>query len=1265
MSDWRSISRDDLLRWADQEGAAQRLPQLVRRLILETGDGVEVIDIAEGRGVMSGGLDGFVRAARSTSHVPVGVSVWELSVEKDLTKADRDYEKRHSVPDGSATAGATYTQVITRHWQKRTRWAADRTAEGRWHEVRGFNVDALATWIEQAPGTRVWFAEQLGLPVTGLWSATEWWERWAGATEPALTPELVLARPEAPIEVLRTELARPGVTTVGGALGLDELLAVVIASAFTADERVVAPLLVVTDRDAWQRLLEEPTPLILAAADSALAQDVDPSTKHSVIVPISHATEADVLVEPIDAEKLSALLREAGVDAVFELSPLAHRSFVAFRRRLARKRELMRPSWAAARPPQAVRTAMLLTAWNDRNAADRAIVESCTAASYNAARDALLPYTAGDDPLFALSGDRWHVVSPVDAMTQLGPHLLRDDLELFVKAAEAVLAEVDPSFDLPVGERWRASIYDKRLAHSHQLRSGVANGLAVLGTYGDLVAKGTGAHGEEWAGVVLYRVLSAANNDATGQRWASVSGLLPLLAEASPRVFLDAVRDDLGRGSPVLLSMFQDSEQADAFSSSSPHTGLLWALENLAWAPQFFTETVQLLATLAELDPGGRLSNRPQSSLDGVFCSWHPDTAASAEQRLDALNLLSARHPAIAWRVLLGLLPERMSASHFPTHAPEYRPWKPVQEPMLLVDYWAFIGLVVERLLALVGDDTVGWRELLDAHDGLTAELRSNVCAALGAVGWAEVPTTEQTTLWQAIRDLAAKHREYADAQWALSEAEVSEIEEAVASLAPTDPALKHAWLFSGGWITLGDLRRRDDHQAYETELASQRAAAIAEIEAEGSLEAVAKFCDGLQQSHSQFVGPALADAVSDRYLDELLSHVEADAAPSTRDLARSYVWKLCRDRGFDWVATVLDDRPGLSPSQRALLLNYADDFERGREIAAQLGDDVEAEYWRNFSYIGRGDFPHALEVAEKLIEVGRLAGALDLLGLYLKDNDSSAEYAEAIATALEAVISTEAPDPSLQQLRQWDFERLFGCLEANSEELGTDRVTRIEWYFFPVLGYQPKTTHLHERLARDPAFFGELISLVYRARSDAERGDAEQPELDEAANALAENAWRLLHSWKVPPGTPRLGDFDVNACEHWIMQARELLEASDRLEVGEQHIGNALTYTPQDDDGTWPSEAVRNLIERLDSRQIERGFEIEMVNRRGVTSRDPLEGGDQERAVAREHRARADRFKTRWPRTAAIFSRLADDFENQGRRYDADAEQRRRGFDQ
>lgn len=829
MSAWSRISRDDLITWANSDGAKE-LPELVRRLVYETGDGIDAIDMPGGSGIALGGYDGFVRATNGTAFIPHGVSVWELSVRKGApAKADEDYAKRVEVPDGSPTAQATYIQLICRPWAKAQAWAKDRASDGRWREVRAYDVDVLTTWLEQAPATRLWFLELRGRSPTGVTPASTWWARWSGETEPALAADVVLARSKAGLDGLHAALRRPGVTTISGPMGADELTACTVAAAVGADDDLLSRTLIVHDQATWSRLLADPAPMVLIAGDGSFAKLVDPTTHHTVVIPVPHSAEGDVELDLIDGDVVANALRAADHSLPNELGALARRSLVALRRRLA-KQHVVRPTWATAPPSRAVRAATLLVSWDDRSEADRAVLSVLAGMPYEEARERLLALTHGDDPLLALTGSYWHVVSPLDAWLLLGRYLLVDDLTVFVGQATGVLGERDPSLSMPPGDRWRANLDGKVRAYSGAVRKGVVTTLALLGAYGETVGIGSGVHGEVWAARAIRPQLDAANADVAGELWASMADVLPLLIEASPRDVLDAMRKGTTGLNPVLSTIFQDDpDQQSLFGPSSPHTWFLWALERAAWSGEHLAATSELLARLAVLDPGGRLSKRPQASLESIYCGWHPDTAADPAARLVVIDRLRERWPETAWSLLISLLPVSHGIHH-PTNDPEFRDWKPHQRAVLLSEYRHLIDAVVGRLLEDVGADVARWNDLLGAHQNLPPDLREGVRETLDSVDLSGLGDDVRRALWNRVRKLAAHHREYADAKWAMSEDELSLLDAIAERIAPADPEHRHAWLFADDWIELGDLRRQDDFAAYRAEVAARRAAAMNEI---------------------------------------------------------------------------------------------------------------------------------------------------------------------------------------------------------------------------------------------------------------------------------------------------------------------------------------------------------------------------------------------------------------------------------------------------
>ena len=349
-------NRQHLLQWAETLAAQSELPRLVRKLILETGRGVVELGFPAGEGVSAGEWDGTVRATEATPFIPTGLSLWELSVAKGITaKADSDYSKRTSTPDGSPTGDCTYVEVILRPWTQRRDWARKHTAEKRWRQVLARGVDDVETWLEDAPVTHAWLSELLELAPYGLRAAAAWWDGWSSQTNPEVSPKLVLAGRDSATEALLTHLeGTPAITTVKAG-SLEEAMAFVAGVAVSASTRDAGQLLArmafVDDVATWRSLQGHPHALVLIPVVEDVISEARAGSSHHVIVPVVHGASADVEVPPIAVQEAVSALKESGMENsdAERAGPLARRSLLALRRSLATKPELHTPEWA--KPP--------------------------------------------------------------------------------------------------------------------------------------------------------------------------------------------------------------------------------------------------------------------------------------------------------------------------------------------------------------------------------------------------------------------------------------------------------------------------------------------------------------------------------------------------------------------------------------------------------------------------------------------------------------------------------------------------------------------------------------------------------------------------------------------------------------------------------------------------------------------------------------------------------------------------------------------------
>lgn len=123
-----------------------------------------------------GGWDGLVTAQNATPFVPAGDSGREPGVDKGVRgKADDDFEAHRNGGGVIDPAMSTFTFVTPRRFRDKVKWAADAKRDSNWNDVRAFDADDLATWLEQAPAVHAWVSAEIGKLPRGVRSLDEAW----------------------------------------------------------------------------------------------------------------------------------------------------------------------------------------------------------------------------------------------------------------------------------------------------------------------------------------------------------------------------------------------------------------------------------------------------------------------------------------------------------------------------------------------------------------------------------------------------------------------------------------------------------------------------------------------------------------------------------------------------------------------------------------------------------------------------------------------------------------------------------------------------------------------------------------------------------------------------------------------------------------------------------------------------------------------------------------------------------------------------------
>lgn len=1250
----RWVTATDLAQWAERFDGIAGLPALLTMLIRAAHGAAVDLRFPSDEGVHHGGWDGLTEAPEAGAYIPAGPAGWEIGSQRTgiAAKASADYEKRTTAPAPLNPSESTFVFVTPRHWPQKAEWAQARRDEGRWRDVRAYDGADLVHWLELTPVVGQWLAARMDKRPQGARSLEELWTEWSMATELPLPVELVVSdRDDEAIGLLRWLRNDPSILSLQ-ATTAEEVAAFYYATVKMLPEGVSDHYLVRSlapvDAAAARAFLNAPAPLILVMLDPdpGLARNL---VAHGHFVLLAYdgrpnaPGEVQTLPKP-SREGIAAALIEAGVSEA-RARTLARDSGrnLSILRRLVPAAPGRLPAWAEASPPPALLAAVLAGGWNEANPGDQSEVAELTGGDYPAFVHALAPYLGEFDSPLRKVGDVWRVTSHLDAWLLLARFLTATDVQRFEQAADRVLGSVDPRYDLPSGERWLAAMNGVRPAYSEVLRHGIGETLILLALWGDQARMASGA--SRSADAIVRGLLG----DADARRWWSLSRDLQLLAEASPKAFLDAIENSLDQAEPPILALF--GADGDPVFGEEHLSDMLWALESLAWSPELLPRISVLLARLDDIDPGGRYSNRPDASLVQLYRLWAPQTHATLDQRLKALDLVRREVPAAAWKLMLGILPTGHDA-YSPSLGARWRDFstdRPERVTYGLIGRGA--AAVRQRLLDDAGANPERWVALIDRL-GDMPEDAGTVLDRLAAVE----PTLGDAPSRKAVRDVLRRqlhrHREFVDATWSLPPEALDKVEAIYDRFAPADIVDQLAWLFDHA-----PALPRPDPEGWEAEqrqVETERRAAVAQVMKERGPDGILALAR--QVEAPGYVGKALIETDADRpIVDALLERAAMSADPGERGLAHGLVITTFQREGEAWAATVLERaRAGAWGDEAVLTLLGGLPYRRWTwDQAAGFGPALHERYWKRAPVLWIDDqTADVVYAVENLIAAGRAHDAVHLAG---RDKGRILPAALVIKALSEAVRQPLDEDrgPNDAVMFQYSVAGLLTRLDETPEVTGDD-ILRLEWAYLPLLEHSRRPARvLLQALADRPDLFVDMVAAVYRPSDDSGVEDPE-PEDPERAKAMATQAYRLLRLWdRIPGADDDDGHIDPARLEDWIRAARAGAHKRGRGAIADIQIGTMLSASPKGADGVWPAEPVRAVMELFRSDGIEAGFRTGRYNRRGVTTRMPHDGGRLEHQEAAQFQRWADALTFDAPRTSRALQELAETYRHEARAMD------------
>lgn len=1249
-----------LRRWAldSSRDAQEHLPEMVRRLLVES-PGITGVSVRAGDGIALPGWDGLADSDGSASYLPSGQLHFEIGVQKTPNvKAEADYAKRVR----EHPAGKVFVFITPHRWAGKEDWAASKRDERAFSDVRVIDADDLEGWLKTAPATHYWISEHLGLSPRHAETLEARWRRFSAAHEPALPADLFIAGRDVQAEMLRTRLSSDTaqLTTIQ-AEWVKDCLGFVYASVARAPEQghpLDLPILMIDTEDVWDRVVGQAGNAVLipnfSGADVGRALDHQHHVISLVDRTVASRRAVDISLPRPSRPAASAALETVGLDfrRAQQLAALARRSMPAMARMLSRNPTFVRPTWSISDAGPAYALLVLTGSW-ESDANDRVGLEALAGIAISEIDHLVDAATGTSDPLFRRTNSTVMVASPEEAFSLLKDVLKVSSLRSWLSVATEVLLDPDPALDLPADERYLAGIKGLKRRYSSTLTRGVAQGFALLGTMGQDVVLDDQRTISEVTSDAVRDILASAFSDNTGRQLHLLAPSLPLLAESAPREVLEAIHASLDAPVPVVLTLFQEVEDSVTLGPSSPHPHLLWALETLCWSQEHLPEAVRALARLAAAEPGGKSGNRPASSLSTVLTGWVRHTAADFETRLKAVDTVLSTDEATGWKLIKDLWPKD-HAWLMPPASPRFREdWAPTETSVPIAEWVDFVGELVDRAIAHASAASDNLPDLVNMIASVPPTDRERIIEHLEAVtASVELNPEGRSRLWEQLETTVARHRRFSTAAWAMDSGTLDRLKALANMTEPASDPSRLAYLF--GWHPDLDGVDLSDFESYQRRLEQVRADAVRQIlERDDWRDAFVLVARKVKVPSQLGWSIASSAEVTSHDLIPWLAGEEANL----RDVAFHAFGRRLRAAAPSYLEELLS-LPELQGESRALLLRAVPPEQPYWDVLRRSRNPEDfGNYWRTSS-IEVVSVQDSEEAITQLTAHGRAWSAIAVASFALTQSAHEEKQPSArglsnasVVDLLDTALAQQPSDHEINQMTGYYLGELLDFLTRSHADDAT--IARYEFSFFRLLEHSREPAALTRILATDPGVFVDLVKLAFRGKDEPRRERSTQD------SHLAGQAYTVLNGWKGYPGRTADGEIDPDILDEWVTRARLLLSESGRADVGDEVIGESFAHCPVGEDGAWPPEPIRGMIERIGSQELENGVLIGRLNSRGVTSRGVYDGGQQERDLAAKYRHWSAITASKWPRTSRILRNISERYERDARREDAEAELR------
>ena len=1233
--------------WTDTAEAPVRLPSLVKKLIIESTPGLVKIDIPETTAINVGGVDGIIENSSETLNVPDGISYWEFSNASNAEKKFwQDYEKRTLEFSPKELKSSSFIFVTTRRFKNRRNIENKLEKDSSWAEVRLYDSEKLASWINECRDTKNWFINQFDIPSTGILTAEEWWTNWATTTKPHLSKSLVAKRHFNKSSEFLSRIANqdPKISIVADSK--EEAIAFAIATILEdSNKNLISRVQVVRTKDAYIEQSRKEKPILILDIPDEKVLHVGDHDKFIIVYPYhkgellnTNFEEQSIVLTQIPAEHFNNELINLGFSKqkAEELIIKSGKSIVALRRLLSNKPSL-KQNWLGTKDETwKLIPFFLCGSWiDDIESVDYSILELIGNTKKNKLIKIQENLLAMENSPLQKLGNFVVVNSQFDALISAGFALNEKLLKNYFDIVSQLLVEENPVLNV-YGEEWfKKNISGVEKNYSQRILTGLCKSLCILANNDDLIC---GDSNKLDISMKIDQLVESIFENIDSKRWLSIREHLTYLAESSPQSFLEGIENDLQKENPEIIVLMKSVD--DGFSEHCLRSHLLWSLEILAWHERYFKRVVEILFKLQQFELKDGRTNSSFETAKNLFRVWLPSTEVSIQKRFEILRELGSEYRIPVLDICISLLPKRYSPSGTRTESPKWRLLendvpkvndKNVQDSYeksqcFLIELAPYNAVELKRILKVIAE-----LELKHINE-LAKEVKS----------WAKNADDNEKS---EVLDILRISIKYIKSSYSENTKSIlTTIERIDKYLQPRLPNIRHRWLFKEkylDWNLLFDYSAVNRPKEIEIQDAINdlRINAIYEIKQKQGQEAMLDFIFNVNRPDivAMILCPNTVSTENRSFwIGKILDQ------PHTLSSKYFIQGAFCNLNEIE-ISKILENLKNEKKLQieenKNLIVESLPANKIGWKIAKKLGADTEQIFWTKVDFepyfeLSSEDFEY---IVNKLVQFGKSNSAFSFAGPKL--NEMPSKTLKLILTNLikENTESEELPE-------SYSIVKAFEVLD-NDLNLTVEEIAKIEFPYLPFLldyglNNSDRVSAWHRLISDDPNYLKEVL-IWGHPREDGTNEpyfkNCTYTEIQKYTNI----AFQLFLSWNLVPGENNEGMLDERKFDDWVAKAYTISEEISRLSSFENHLCNLIVkyakrYPPAD----WLPNSMLKLLEQ--KKNLRTKLLDSIYYARGRTVREAGEGGVQERDLAKEYDSIASKIKSKFPEVADELRQVA-----------------------